>query len=587
LASQARPLVPPGRTGVIARPSVKLAVALLCCVALALAFAGCTTGSSRTPETAASPVKTPASTITWAFEQEFTGYNLNTPEGGTQANLVVLNGVLGGFWQFGPGGEIVPSTDFGTYRKIADDPLTVQYTINPKAVWSDGTPISCDDMVFAWLAQSGVTGKQGFAVGSTVGVEDMHKPQCRPGGKTVTITYEHPYADWAAQFGVTSILPSRVVAKQGGLTKSWVDLADSPRSPALAKAIAFYNTGWSLKPGQLKKDLMPSSGPYLIDSWTAGQSITLKANPRWWGRPPRTDTVVIRFLAGTAQAQALQNGEIQAMDPQPQTDLVRQLQAMGDSITFVTRESFRYGHLDFGFKGIFADRTLREAFARCVPRQRIVDNLVKPQNPDATVMQSRFLYPFQQGYAQFVEGAGSEPYATVDLDGARRLLAGRRPVVRLGWYKDPTALNKRRADTVALIQDSCGKAGFTIVDAGSPTFLDKEWVGGNFDVALFSWNGNPLATSSSDYFRTGSGFNPTGYGSPRVDRLLDRLGRETDHSVQLTLRRQIDQLLWADLATIPLFALPAVLATAPGVEGVRYNATVVDLTWNVADWFRS
>ena len=550
----------------------------------AIILSACTSNSR--PELATGSSSVAPESLTWAFEQEFSSFNLNTPEGGTQANLVVLNGVLTGFYQFGPDGALIPTTEFGTYRKVRATPLTVEYRINPKAVWSDGIPITCEDMVFAWLAQSGVTGKKGFATGSTLGMEDLAKPRCGADGRTVTTTYRRPYADWSAQFGVATILPAHVVAKQGGLTKSFAYYADHPSSPELSKAIAFYNRGWLLKPGELKKDLMPSSGPYVIDSWTAGQSLTLKANPRWWGTPAKTRTIVIRFIAGSAQALALQNGEIQVMDPQPQADLIRQLRAMGDSIELTTGESFRYEHLDFGFNGVFRDRSLREAFARCVPRQLIVDNLVRSQNPKAKIMQSRFVFPFQPEYATFENGVGGQRYDQVDLAGARALLGGRRPTVRIGWYKDPAALNKRRADTVALIRQSCAAAGFTIVDAGDPTFFEKEWAAGNFDVAMYASYGTSLVAGNVDYFRTGGGQNPTGYSNRRVDRLLDRLVTQPDQGVQVGTLLELDSLLWADLATIPLFAFPAVVATRRDVRAVEFNSTMADLTWNVGRWGR-
>lgn len=549
---------------------------------------GCTSVPGRTSEdlTMATRPANSRRTITWAFEQEFSGYNLNTPAGGTQANIVVLNGVLGGFWKFGPDGALVLNPDFGTYQKIDDNPLTVRYKINPKAVWSDGVPVSCEDIVLAWLAGSGITGRKGFAAGSTLGLGDMDKPVCRPGDKTVTVTYRRPFADWAAQFGVPTILPAHIVARQGGLTRSFVDYADDPTSPDLAKAIAFYNVGWSLRPGELKKDLMPSSGPYVIDSWSAGQSITLRANPKWWGRPPSTDTVVIRFVAGTAQPQALRNGEIQAMDPQPQVDLVQQLRAMGDMINLATGEAFRYEHLDFSLRSVFKDRTVREAFSRCVPRQQIVDDLVRPQDPRAQILQSRFVYPFQAVYPDFRGRVGGNAYDRVDLPGARRLLAGRTPTVRIGWSKDPRTPNRRRADTVTLIQQSCRQVGFRVLDAGSPTFLDKEWVGGNYDVALFSWSGSPLVAGTSDFFRSGGGNNTTGYASRLVDQLFDQLVVEADPARQVELLRKIDMRLWADLVTIPLFTFPAVLATAKDVRGMQYNATLTGLTWNVSEWAR-
>ena len=81
-------------------------------------------------------------TFTWAYEQEFQSYNNNTADGNSSANAVVLNQVLRGFFQFAPDGAITPDTDFGTYEKTSDDPLTVKYTFNENAKWSEVVKLS-------------------------------------------------------------------------------------------------------------------------------------------------------------------------------------------------------------------------------------------------------------------------------------------------------------------------------------------------------------------------------------------------------------------------------------------------------------
>ena len=412
----------------------------------------------------------------------------------------------------------------------------------------------------------------------------MQAPQCKAGDKNFTIVYKKSFADWSSRFGPAEIVPAHVVEEQSGMTKTFVDYASDPTSPDLAKAIAFWNKGWAFNPGQLNKAIIPSSGPYLIDSWAAGQSLTLKANPSWWGTPPKTGTIVLRYIGGPQQAQALQNGEVQAMDPQPQVDVVNQLKALGNTITFSTSDQYTYEHLDFSFKGEFKDKTLREAFAKCVPRQQIVDNLIKPLNPDAQILQSRFVFPFQPAYSQFATGVGGQAYDSVDIAGAKKLLAGRTPTVRIGWRKDPAQLNQRRADTLALIQASCAKAGFKVVDTGTPTFFDKEWPAGNFDVAMFAWSGSPLATGTVGIYDSNSSQNPGGYSNPRVDALDQQLTTEIDKSAQVKTQLQLDTVLWSDLATIPLFAFPAVFAAAKNAQGLQYNATQADLSWNAADW---
>jgi peptide/nickel transport system substrate-binding protein len=561
------------------------ALALVACSALALSACATSSGSggSSSSTSGSANATTSNKTITWAYEQEYASYNQNTADGHSSANAVVDNAVIGGFWTFKPDGGIQPETDFGTYQKVSDNPLTVKYSINPKAAWSDGVPVECDDMVLTWMSQSGVTGGKGFTPAGTAGYEQQNPPQCKAGDKDVTVTYKTPFVDWNAMYGQSEIMPAHIVEKQAGMTKKFVDYAKSPTSPDLKKAIDFWNKGWALNPGQLKKGIMPSSGPYTIDSWAGGQSITLKANPKWWGTPPKTGTIVLRYIAGNQMAQALQNGEAQIMDPQPQTDIVNQLKGMGSQVNFTTGEQFSWEHVDFNFKSQFKDKNLREAFAKCIPRQQIIDNLIKPQNANAKILQARWRYSFQPGYDELATVPGTK-YDTVDIAGAKQLLGGKSVTVKVGWRKDPQALNKRRVDTIALIQASCKQAGFNVVDAGTPTFFDKDWPAGQWDVALFAWQGSPLVSGNNGIYNTGGGQNPQGYSNPQADKLMNQLFQTTDPAAQLGLEKQIETILWGDLFNVPLFTFPAVFATTKNVQGVVYNPTQADVIWNAREW---
>lgn len=554
----------------------------------ALALSACATssgGAASTGSATSAPI-----TVTLGYAQEFSAYNPNTPDGTALANSIILGQVIRSFYYFKPDGTLTPDTEFGTYEKTSDNPLTVKYTFNDKAVWSDGKPVDCDDAVLMWMANSGVTGDKGFLYASNSGFKDMAPPACKAGDKSFTVTYKTPFADWAGQFGgSTFFLPAHIVEAQGGMTKTFIDYENDPTSPDLAKAIAFYNKGWALNPGQLKKDIMPSAGPYTIDSWTAGQSLTLKANPQWWGTPPKAQTITIRYIGDTAQAQALQNGEVNIMEPQPQVDIVNQLKALGDAVKVQFGDQYSFEHLDYNFTTVFKNADLREAFAKCVPRQQIIDNLIKPQNPQAQIFQSRFVYPFQPAYAaDFQNSVGGQNYNTVDIPAAKAAIAKsgvQTPIkVRIGWRKDPAALNKRRADTIALIQASCNPAGFQIIDSGTPTFFDKEWPSGNFDVALFAWIGSPLVTGSDDIYKTNGGQNPGKYSNPQVDALINQMDHELNKDKQIQIQKQLDTIMWKDLATIPLFAFPGLAATDNKVENVQINATQADITWNAYSW---
>lgn len=570
------------------RPRVAAAV-----VAAALGLSACATSDSEgAAGSATSSSAARTKVVTLGYAQQFSAYNNATNEASALANTVVLNQVRRGFYYFGPDGGVVRDTDFGTFEKTSDNPLTVKYTFAAGAVWSDGEPVDCDDVVLEWLARSALTGEKGFVPASTVGYEQMKKPACKDGEKAFTIEYTKPFADWETVFA--SFSPAHVFEKKTGIADI-IAAADKPKDPALLKAAQFWNTGWALNPGELKKDITLSAGPYQLDSWTAGQSLTLTENPKWWGKKPAAQSIVFRYIGDTAQPQALQNGEVDVIKPQSQTDLVNQLKALGDKVVVQTGDEYSYEHLDFNFAGAFKDRRLREAFAKCIPRQTIVDNLIKPQNPTAQVLQSRFIYPFQPAYNDYISGIGGEAYNTVDIAGAKALVEqaspGKKVTVRLGWRRDPAALNKRRVDTITLVQESCAKAGFDVKDTGAPDFFDKALPAGNFDVALFAWIGSPVVSGDPSIFQTKAGGkggqNGGKYSNPEVDKLLDTLVTKIDKNEQLKVRKQVDTLLWKDLATIPLFALPALAAHGSKVSNVKQNATQNDITWNAFEWSKA
>lgn len=570
------------------------AKALALLVGSALVLSACATsndssGEATSSETSSARTSTAPVTINLGYAQEFSAYNNNTTEANALKNTVVLNQVLRAFSYWSPDGTLVRDTEFGTFEKTKDDPLTVEYTFNEKAAWSDGDPIDCDDAVLAWLAYSNKTeGK--FTPASTSGFDQAQKPVCADGDKKFTIVYDKPFADWETLYNFTTILPAHIAEEQSGVTDV-IAAADKPTDPSLAKLIAFWNTGWAMNPGELKPDIMPSAGPYTIDNWTAGNSLTLKANPKWWGTPPASETIVIKFIEDTQQTQALQNGEINIMEPQPQVDLVKQLEALGDAVKVQNGDQYSYEHLDYNFKTVFADKNVREAFAKCVPREQIVNNLIKPQNPNAQILQSRFIFPFQPQYEDFASSVGGDKYDAVDIAGAKKLLtdAGKTGTkVKIGWNKNPQAPNQRRVDTIALIKASCDQAGFVIEDGGTSTFFDKDLAAGTWDIALFAWIGSPAVSGDPPIFQTkaaGKGGQNNGqYSNPEVDKLLDSLVVELDKDKQLDIRKQVDTILWTDLATIPLFAFPGLAATDTKVENVEINATQSDITWNAFDW---
>ncbi len=54
--------------------------------------------------------------------------------------------------------KLVPQVNTDLLESVeatATTPLTIQYVINPKAVWSDGVAVTADDFIYAWQSQQG------------------------------------------------------------------------------------------------------------------------------------------------------------------------------------------------------------------------------------------------------------------------------------------------------------------------------------------------------------------------------------------------------------------------------------------------
>ncbi len=555
-----------------------------------IVLAACSTGGDEPADSGSSSAaaETKDISITVAHEQEFSAYNNGTGTDNAVKNAIVLNQVQTGFWEYGEDGSVVPNEEFGTYEKTSDDPLTVEYKINPDAAWSDGEPIDCDDIMLEWAANSGTydVGEGDaatimFDTAGTTGYELMEKPTCADGDKDFTIVYTEPFADWIAGIGADT-LPAHVAETQSGV-EDIIAAVEADDTAALQTVADFWNTGWRFNPGEIDQAIAPSSGPYLLGEWNPGQSITLEANEEYWGTPPTAKTIVVRFIDQESQAQALQNGDIGIAEPQPNPDVIDQLEAVGDTITVTQGDEFTFEHLDFNFATVFADADLRKAFALCVPRQGIVDTLIKPVNPNAEVAQSRYFLPFQPEYEQVAGEIQDGSYDTEDIAASKALVdeagaAG--TVVRIG-YQTP---NQRRTNAVDLIRASCNQAGFDVQDAGQEDFFEGGLSGGNFDVALFAWSGSPLVSSASSTYVTEGGNNNGKYTNPEVDALLAELDVTPDKDAQVELITQLETILWNDLATIPLFAFPGVVAYENGIENVTFQPSQSGVTWNMQRW---
>ena len=541
--------------------------------------------------------------IAYGNAQEFSNYNNNLGTSNASKNTAVLGEVQPFPFRFvGPGGGLEMDEELmDSVTLVSEDPQTVEYVVNSDAAWSDGDPIDCDDFQLQYYANNGlyfqldengetvVDEESGievylFDLIGTNGWDSISTVECSEDGKTVTVNYAEPYADWQSLYGASNpLIPAHVVERESGV-EDLVAAFEADDREAIDAVANTYNTLWTVNPGEIDPDTMLSGGKYALGTWDPGASITLVPNESYWGTPAVGD-VVIRTIAEEAQSQALANGEIDTMNPQPTVDLIGQLEGI-DGVVVETGAQFLWEHFDFNFNNdVFSDFNVRQAFALCLPRQQMVDALIVPVDPTAEVLNNRWIQPFEDGYADNSGGL----YDEVDLEAAQALLdeAGvEQPVpVRLGWFDNGG--NQRRTDQVALTIESCNQIGFDIQDAGSETFFDVELAAGDWDIAMFGWRGSSLKSGSVDVYRPGSGNNVGNVDIPELEPLLDEILITADPAGQIDLANQIDVILWEELATIPVFSFPGVIAYADDISNVVYNPSQSGLTFNAASWERS
>lgn len=536
---------------------------------------------------------------------QWSGYNNLTDGTYSTYNSVVADRMVSSFVYYGTDGTICEDKDFGTFEMLSEDPLEVKYTISDKAVWSDGTPVTINDYLLDWATQNPEFLVPGRASGenpdaeavfehvsSSFAREVLEGPQGEVGSKTFTLKFKGAYPDWKILLG--NVMPAHVVAKQIGLEPDAFAQAIVDRdADTVKKAAEFWNKGWIFKPGELPDaSLIPSMGPYQIKQggWK-GTTLTLEPNPSYWGPKPATKNLVFSYVDDAQMAQALQNGDLNVIDPQATVDTVGQLTNIGESVTVNTFPTLTWEHLDFNFRdnNVFSDAQggikLRQAFAHCVPRQNIVDSLIKPLDPGAQIMNAREAFPFQtEKYNDIVSASYDGRYDQVDLEKAKQLVAESgvaTPIkVRVG-YK---AGNNRRADTVTAIQASCKEAGFEVVDAASATFFDKELKNGDFEVALYAWSGSGQIASGQNIYSTNKPQNRTAYSNAKVDEAWNVLADSLDEKVQLEQTKIIEKELWDTLFGIPLYAHPGLTAYSSNIENIRPTTTQGKTVWNGQQW---
>lgn len=465
------------------------------------------------------------------------------------------------------GGVLVKGTKFD-----------VTFHIDPKAVWSDGTPITSEDFDFTWKAIMNTTGslsKAGYDEISTIDTSDP---------KTVVIHFNSIYSDWWDMFGgVTGLV----------LEKAAFPNAD-PNKPDLQ--------------GEMQEMVPFSGGPWILKSWTKDQAVLVR-NDKFWGHQPLLDQVTFVPRADiNTEVQSLLNGEVDVIWPQPSNVSLLDQFAANPNVEAVGGGSVYVDALWLNLSSPpLDDLKVRQALAYAIDRQSVVDNIIKLNNPDAEVLNCM---------GQWIPGMGpwcdntqfakytynpEEAIKTLESAGYDCSAVPKDPCTKDGqpleidYYAN--AGNTRRADTQQLVKEAALPAGFqlNLKTVASGPYFGKLMPQGGFQMADYAGGAvDPTVTFefACKYFPTEannwSGYNWDRWCNPEADKVMFASDKELDVQKRADLIHQVGEFTAQDIPAIPMYVLPDVTAwRSDHIAGPigAYNESIYGPAYNMDEWY--
>jgi peptide/nickel transport system substrate-binding protein len=548
-------------------------------------------------------------------------FNSGSAAGNNVSNSIVSYIANSGWIYYDSNPTLQKAEEFGSYEKLSDAPLTVKYTVNDGVKWSDGVDVDSADLLLSWVAGFGYlkAADDSYMFLSAAPRDDLSTKLPTLNGGTIQFEYDKAYVDWELSFGLGVSAHGAVMMAYPEITdpaeakKMFVDAVTAGDNEWLQKVADVWNTGYQVTDANAsdtdpatgsKKYVFLSNGPYRVEEVVADDHVTLVANPLYtWGPSPKYERITIREIGdSTAAVQAVDNGDVQAASGQPTADLLSLVKELKNG-TYAGGDEASFEHVDLTFDngGPFDPATyggdeaqalaVRQAFLLTIPRDQILETIIKPLNPNAKVRNALTVVPGSPSYDTITAGNGSDFYGGTDAERvtkAQELLASAgvsTPIDVKFWYPEG---NVRRGQEFELIQANALKVGFNVIDTSEPEwmFTDPSVFPINpHDAVIFAWSSSSLAISGNDQqYGIDKPSNFQGYGNQSVDDNLAALEVETDPAKQAELQVLVEKALFDDAASLPIFQFPGLTWWDNGVAGITPAPLNPNYFWNFWEW---
>lgn len=418
----------------------------------------------------------------------------------------------------------------------SDDFQTWTFRLRPDAAWSDGTPITSADFLYAFQRilspELGshyaemlhlMQGAAAFHRGETTDFSTVGARAPDPHTLIITLEGPAPYFPGMLKHYTWFPVPRHVVEKFGGMTTR--------------------DTPWA-RPGNIV-----GNGPFLLKDWRINHFIAVEKNPRYW------DAAVTR-LEGIhffpidnpeSEERLFLDGQLHVTYTVPLAKIPRYRETrppwFGQSPELAC-EFYRFNTT----RPPFDQPKVRQALALAIDRAMLVDQVIRSGHRPATGLTPPGAHP---DYTPL-------DVARFDPEAARRLLAEAGFPGGKGFRKVEILTNtSSTARTSAeFFQESWKKhLGIEV------SILQQEWQvyinsqqNLKYDISRAGWVGDYTDPNTFlSIWRSGDGNNNTGWGDPRYDELMLAATREPDTARRMAFMREAEALLLEAAPITPIY----------------------------------
>nr|WP_187279191.1 ABC transporter family substrate-binding protein [Streptomyces lavendulae] len=462
---------------------------------------------------------------------------------------------------YSPTGEVQYNPDYFSDVKVsvAGGDQKVTLTINPKAVFNDGTPIDWRAIEATWKADNG--SDKAYAASSTDGYDRITSVEKGENAKQAVITFKGVYPSWSSLF--TTFLHPKA-ATVGNFNNAYVKKA---------------HPEWG-------------AGPYTVGTWdTHSGDITFVRNPKWWGKKGKLDKRVYVNLESTAAVNAFKNGQVDTVSA-VNAESLKQIKGLPGTEIRSGGSPFEYSLYLNTKSPVLADPAVRKAIEESVDRGQIAKIQFQGLDYKEPLPGSAILYSFQKGYQDNVSAvltyAPDDAKKALDAAGWKpgsdgvRVKDGKKLEVGYTLLGDDP-LDKATAGAFAAMLKPVG-IRLDIRKADESDF-SKILSDRTFDLFL---SGNrsmdPFgARYLCDFYCSDRSSNLTGAGTPALDKEIRATTRIADLGEQAAAANKAERDALRQYAFLPLFSGPSTYGVKKGLANVGatifYNPLPETVGW--------